>query len=123
MTAPLAYAMLAAGLLLAAWSGLWAYLRKPVNGGQIIAGLVLEVTLAVQSVIGVVRLTGDAAVVEPVTFVAYAVGILAPLALGIWIARIERTRWGSIAFCFTAVVVAVMVLRLLQLWQMGDAGV
>lgn len=119
MTGPLAYALMVAGLLLAAWTGLWANRRKPVNGGQIIGALVLEAALLVQSVIGIVRLAGDATMAEPVTFVAYAIGVLAPLPLGIYLARIERTRWGSLSLCFTAVVVAVMGLRLLQLWRMG----
>lgn len=123
MTAPLAYALMVAGLLLAAWTGLWANRRKPVNAGQIIAALTLEAALLVQSVVAVLRLAGDATVAEPVTFVAYAIGVLAPLALGVYLARIERTRWGSISLCFTAVVVAVMGLRLLQLWRMGVTGV
>ena len=54
---------------------------------------------------------------EPVTFVAYSLGVLLALPLGFYLAREERTRWGSLCLCFTAVVVAVMVLRLLQLWQ------
>jgi hypothetical protein len=119
VTAPLAYALMAAGLILAAWTGLQANRRRPVNAGQIIGALVLEAGLSVQSVIAVARLAGDATVAEPVTFVAYAIGVLAPLPLGIYLARIERTRWGSISLCFTAVVVAVMGLRLLQLWRMG----
>lgn len=123
MTAPLAYALMAVGLFLAAWTGLWANRRKPVNAGQIITALVLEAGLLVQSVIAVARLAGDASVAEPVTFVAYAAGILVPLGLGVYLARIERTRWGSISLCFTAVVVAVMGLRLLQLWRMGVPGV
>ena len=53
------------------------------------------------------------------TFVAYSVGILLPLPLGFYLAREERTRWGSLSLCFTAVVVAVMTLRLMQLWQAG----
>ena len=90
VTAPLAYALMAVGLSLAAWTGLWANRRKPVNAGQIITALVLEAALLVQSVIAVVRLAGDATVAEPVTFVAYAAGILVPLALGVYLARIER---------------------------------
>ena len=41
-TAPLAYALMAAGLFLAAWTGLWANRRKPVNAGQIVGALLLE---------------------------------------------------------------------------------
>ncbi len=51
------------------------------------------------------------------TFLAYAVGILLPLPLGFYLARIERTRWGSIILGFTGIVVGVMTLRLLQIWR------
>jgi len=59
---------------------------------------------------------------EKVTFLAYLGGVLLPMPLGIQLARIERTRWGSIALCFTSVVVAVMMLRLLQLWESGTSA-
>jgi len=113
---PLAMTLLGVGLLVTCWTGLQAYLRRPASGPQLIATIALEMALLGQSVIALARLPG-AAPAEPVTFIAYAVGILAPLPLGIWVARLERTRWGSIALCFTALVVAVMTLRLDQLWR------
>ena len=70
-----------------------------------------------------IRIIGGTTVAEPVTFLAYSLGILIPLPLGIYLARIKRTRWGSLGVCFTAIVVAVMTLRLLQLWRMGDPDV
>ena len=123
MIAPLAYGLLLVGLVVATWTGLWAGRRWPANKAQLLSCVALEGALTVQSVIAVVRIITGAAVVEPVTFIAYSVGILVPLPLGIYLGRIERTRWGSIAVCFTAVVVAVMALRLLQLWRMGVSGV
>ncbi len=82
-----------------------------------VAAIVVEVGLLVQTVIAIAALAGGNDLAEPVTFVAYAVGILLPLPLGFQLARLERTRWGSLSLCFTAVVVTVMTLRLLQLWQ------
>ena len=82
-----------------------------------IGAIVVEVALLAQVVIALVALFGGTVVAEPVTFVAYSVGVLLALPLGFYLAREERTRWGSLCLCFTAVVVAVMVLRLLQLWQ------
>ena len=82
-----------------------------------VGAIVLEAALLVQTVIAIVQLVGGQELNEPVTFVAYSVGILLPLPLGFYLARIERTRWGSLSLCFTAVVVAVMTLRLMQLWQ------
>ncbi|NNG35928.1 hypothetical protein [Nakamurella aerolata] len=118
---PVLFTLMAAGLLLAAWSGLWAYLRRPVNTVQWWWGAVLTGLLTVQSVVAWVRLIGPASVPETVTFIAYSAGVLIPLPVGLWMARLERTRWGSVALASTAVVVAVMLLRLWQLWRAGSA--
>jgi hypothetical protein len=90
----------------------------PVLGYAILAaGLVLALWTGIQVVIALIQLFGGHDVAEPVTFVAYSIGVLLALPLGFYLAREERTRWGSVCLCFTAVVVAVMMLRLLQLWQ------
>lgn len=116
MIYPLAMTLIGAGLLLTVWTGVHASLRRPASGPQLIAAIALEISLLGQSAIALARLPGVTPA-EPVTFIAYAIGILAPLPLGIWVARLERTRWGSIALCFTALVVTVMTLRLDQLWR------
>lgn len=84
-----------------------------------VGAIVLEAALLIQAVIAVIRLIGGTQLDEPVTFIAYSVGVLLPLPLGFYLAREERTRWGSLSLCFTAVVVAVMTLRLMQLWGLG----
>jgi uncharacterized membrane protein len=113
----LGYAILAAGLVLALWTGIQAARRRPTSEAQMIGAIVVEVALLVQVVIALIQLFGGHDVAEPVTFVAYSIGVLLALPLGFYLAREERTRWGSVCLCFTAVVVAVMMLRLLQLWQ------
>jgi hypothetical protein len=113
----LGYAVLAASLLLALWTGIQAGRRRPTSEAQMVGAIVVEVALLAQVVIALVVLFGGTVVAEPVTFAAYSVGVLLALPLGFYLAREERTRWGSLCLCFTAVVVAVMVLRLLQLWQ------
>lgn len=117
MIGALAYSLVAAGLLLGAWAGLQALRNRPTDDALMIAAIVVEVGLLVQTGIGLGRL-GGAQLTEPVTFVAYAVGVLLPVPLGFYLARIERTRWGSITLGFTAVVVAVMTLRLMQIWRL-----
>jgi len=112
----LATIVICAGLLLGGWALIWAYRRRPTNDALMIGAIVLETVLLVQSVIALLRIPG-ADLAEPVTFVAYSVGILLPLPLGFYLARIERTRWGSVSLGFTAVVTAVMTLRLLQIWR------
>jgi hypothetical protein len=113
--AALAYGVVALGLLLALWTGISAGRRRPTGEIQMVLAIVLEVALRAQTVIGLIRLSG-AGVAEPVTVVAYSIGVLVPVPLGFQLARLERTRWGSICLCFTALVAAVMTLRLLQLW-------
>jgi hypothetical protein len=113
----LSYAVLAAGLGLALWTGVQAARRRPTSEAQMVGAIVVEVALLTQVVIALVQVVGGHELNEPVTFVAYSIGILLALPLGFYLAREERTRWGSLCLCFTAVVVAVMVLRLLQLWQ------
>jgi len=115
----LSIGILSAGLLLGAWLGSQAWRRRPTTDAQMVGAIVLEAALLVQTVIAIVRIAGGEQLDEPVTFIAYSVGILLPLPLGFYLARIERTRWGSISLCFTAVVVAVMTLRLMQLWRAG----
>lgn len=116
MTNALGIALVAAGLILGGWAGVWAARDRPTNDAMMIGAIVVEAALLVQTVLALVRLR-QAGLTEPVTFVAYSIGILLPLPLGFQLARIERTRWGSIILCFTAVVVAVMTLRLMQLWR------
>jgi hypothetical protein len=113
--AALAYGVVALGLLLALWTGISAGRHRPTGEIQMVLAIVLEVALLAQTVIGLIRLSG-AGVAEPVTVVAYSIGVLVPVPLGFQLARLERTRWGSICLCFTALVAAVMTLRLLQLW-------
>lgn len=113
----LGYVILAAGMLLALWTGIQAVRRRPTTDAQMVGAIVVEAALLAQVVIALVLLAGGRRLSEPVTFVAYSIGVLLALPLGFYLAREERTRWGSLCLCFTAVVVAVMVLRLLQLWQ------
>ncbi len=117
--AALAYGVVGLGLLLAAWCGISAGRRRPTGELQMVAAIVLEAALLAQTVILLIRLSG-AGLAEPVTVVAYSIGVLVPVPLGFQLARLERTRWGSICLCFTAVVAAVMTLRLLRLWGAFD---
>ena len=51
------------------------------------------------------------------TFLSYLIGVvLVPVAGVLW-ARTERTRWAGTVLAVAALVVAVMVWRLLQLWE------
>ena len=116
MISTLAYALLAAALVLAVWNGIQAARQRPTNDPIMIGAIVVEVALLVETVIALLKLS-DAHLAEPATFIAYSIGVLIPIPLGFQLARIERTKWGSLTLCFMAVVAGVMTLRLLQLWN------
>ena len=116
MIAGLAYGVVGASLVLALWTGWSAYRNRPTGEAQMVGAIVVEAALVAQTVLALVRLSG-AGLAEPVTFIAYGIGILLPVPAGFQLARLERTRWGSICLCFTAVVACVMTLRLIQLWN------
>lgn len=117
MIAPLAYGVMALALLLAAWTGFSASRYRPTGEIQMIIVIILELALLVQAIIAIVLLSG-AHLDEPVTFVAYSIGALVPLPVAFQLARLERTRWGSLIVCFAAIVAAVMTLRIAALWRL-----
>ena len=63
----LGYAILAAGLVLALWTGIQAARRRPTSEAQMIGAIVVEVALLVQVVIALIQLFGghDADRVDP----------------------------------------------------------
>ena len=82
---------------------------------------VLELLLLVQAVLAVVAMTGGDTPPETATFSGYLAGIvLVPVAGSLW-ARTERTRWAGTVMAVAAAVVAVMIWRLLQLWEAPHA--
>jgi hypothetical protein len=82
---------------------------------------VLEVLLLVQAVLAVVAMAGGNTPPETATFAGYLAGVvLVPVAGSLW-ARNEQTRWAGTVIAVAAVVVAVMIWRLLQLWEAPHA--
>ncbi|RBY80933.1 hypothetical protein DQ238_07825 [Geodermatophilus sp. TF02-6] len=77
----------------------------------------LEVLLVVQTVLAVVALVRGERPEETATFLGYLAGIvLVPVAGALW-ARSEPTRWAGTVLAVAGATVAVMVWRLLQLWE------
>ena len=82
---------------------------------------VLEVLLLVQAVLAVVAMAGGNTPPETATFAGYLAGVvLVPVAGSLW-ARNEQTRWAGTVIAVAAAVVAVMIWRLLQLWEAPHA--
>ncbi|RFU20976.1 hypothetical protein [Geodermatophilus marinus] len=77
----------------------------------------LELLLLVQAVLAVVLLVRGERPAETATFLGYLGGIvLLPVAGALW-ARTETSRWAGTVLAVAAAAVAVMIWRLLQLWE------
>lgn len=117
MIGALVVALVVGALVLAGAALLWAALDRPVRMGHVIGAAAVEAVLAVQSVIAVVRVIGGTRPASTVTFVAYAVGSLFVLPLGVLWALEERTRWSSVVLAIAAFTVAVIVFRMGAVWD------
>jgi hypothetical protein len=109
----------AAGLALAlgVWAGVFAVLDRAVVLRQLIFGGVVEAALVVQLVVVAVAQLGGRTVGEPWTLWGYLVVVLMLLPAAAAWALAERTRWSSVVLVVAAVAVAVMQLRVWQVWS------
>ncbi|MFJ7157791.1 hypothetical protein ACIQUQ_23020 [Streptomyces sp. NPDC101118] len=110
-----------AALALAVWCGHAAYKDQPTKDWHFIGMAVVTVLALAQLVIGAVRLFQGA---EPdeggVIFVAYLVGAFAAVPAAGFLSLSERTKWGSVTVAAGAVVLAVLEVRLTDIW--GGTG-
>lgn len=113
----LAYLIVAAALAVAVWGGLMAALNRPPNRALFGAALAVAALLLVQGVIAIARF-GDVEV-RATLFVGYLVTALTTLVAGVYLARLEPTRWGSGIVAAAGLVAAPLVLRLIQIWGSG----
>ncbi|MFP5335520.1 MAG: hypothetical protein ACLGIV_09415 [Actinomycetes bacterium] len=111
--------LLVGGLVVGLWAAAAAALDRRVSGAQLIGAAVLELLLIAQAGISLVGLATGSREVEPVTFVGYWLTAVLLLPVGAFWAIGERSRWGNGVLSLTGFVVAVLVLRLQQIWTAG----
>jgi len=79
--------------------------------GLVLTGLIAQFVLSVVLVVN-----GQRAQVDTVEFFAYLlVAIMVPVGTGFW-ALVERNRWSTIILGVAALTVAVMLVRMNQIW-------
>ncbi|WP_416960326.1 hypothetical protein [Streptomyces sp. Agncl-13] len=106
-----------AALLLAAWCGWAAYRDQPTKDWHFIGMAVVTLLATVQLVVGIVQLArGEKAEQGTVIFVAYLLGAFATVPAAGLMSLTERTRWGSITVAAGGVVLAVLEVRLYDIW-------
>ncbi|WKV74989.1 hypothetical protein AW27_027795 [Streptomyces sp. PCS3-D2] len=110
-----------AALALAAWCGFAALRDQPTKDWHFIGMAVVTVLVLAQLVIGLVQLgRGERPDEGSVIFVAYLLGAFAAVPAAGLLSLTERTKWGSVTVAAGAVVLAVLEVRLYDIW--GTAG-
>ncbi|UYG16278.1 hypothetical protein BRM3_11755 [Brachybacterium huguangmaarense] len=97
------------------------YVVKDLAADLVLLGgcaLLLIVWGVQASVLAVHDATGGV-VEDPITLYGYLLSGIALPAAGIWLGFGERSRWGSAAILIVAVTMAVLELRLPQIWPGG----
>ncbi|MGW7334155.1 hypothetical protein ACWGIU_37270, partial [Streptomyces sp. NPDC054840] len=98
-----------------------AWRDQPTKDWHFIGMAVVTVLVLAQLVIGLVKLAqGEKPDEGTVIFVAYLVGAFAAVPAAGMLSLTERTRWGSITVAAGAVVLAVLEVRLYDIW--GTTG-
>ncbi|MEU9051932.1 MULTISPECIES: hypothetical protein [unclassified Streptomyces] len=106
-----------AALLLAAWCGWAAYRDQPTKDWHFIGMAVVTVLALVQLVIGIVLLArGEKPEQGTTIFVAYLLGSLACIPAAGFMSLAERSKWGSVTVAAGGVVLAVLEVRLYDIW-------
>ncbi|WP_060178530.1 hypothetical protein [Streptomyces sp. IMTB 1903] len=110
-----------AALALAAWCGFAALREQPTKDWHFIGMAVVTVLVLAQLVVGLVQLArGEKPDEGSVIFVAYLLGAFAAVPAAGLLSLTERTKWGSVTVAAGAVVLAVLEVRLYDIW--GTTG-
>ncbi|GAB2946855.1 hypothetical protein GCM10023080_001760 [Streptomyces pseudoechinosporeus] len=113
----LTWATTVAALVLAAWCGWAAYRDQPTKDWHFIGMAVVSLLALAQMVVGIVQLArGEKPEQGTTIFVAYLVGAFACIPAAGFMSLAERTRWGSVTVAAGGVVLAVLQVRLYDIW-------
>jgi hypothetical protein len=113
---PLAVAIMLASVLVGAWCLVSAGRDQFLSRSQFYALAGLAGVVLLQCLIAAVRLIAGDHPVELATFIGYLLTTVLWLPAGLLLARLEPTRWGSVIGGGSALVLAVLILRLVQVW-------
>lgn len=111
-----------AALLLAAWCGYAAFRDQPTKDWHFIGMAVVSVLALVQLVAAVVKLAGGEKPDQGMAvFLAYLIGAACTIPAAGFMSLTERTRWGSAIVTAGGVILAVLEVRLFDIWGGGSA--
>ncbi|UPK73047.1 hypothetical protein MU582_11355 [Nocardioidaceae bacterium SCSIO 66511] len=116
MTDLTAYGLCALALVVSAYAGWLTARERPFSNGLFYAVAAVEVLLIAQLVGGCIALAQTSRDIDGVTFVAYLVTVVVvPVVAVLWGVS-DKSRWGTGVMVIGMITVAVLCLRLLDLW-------
>lgn len=117
----LSYLVIGIAIIAAIWGVVAAITRKPPGNLQFYWSFLTELAVIAQSVVGIVAIIGGRGPAETATAIGYLIGIVVLMPVGIWWAVVDRSRYSGLVMTIAGVAIAVMSLRLLQLWSAAGA--
>jgi hypothetical protein len=112
----LSIVVMVASLLVGVWCFVSAARHRWLGAGQVVALIAVELVLLAQAVAATVRIFAGVRPEQFGTFVGYLITSVIVLPLAAVLSFMERTRWGSVIAGVAGLVVAVLTLRLRQVW-------
>lgn len=93
--------------------------KRLIDDPLVIAAALIELGLIVQLVVGLVRSGMITDGSERATFISYLFTVLVVVPTTVWIAIKEKTQWAMGVMVGGAVVVAILVVRIEQIWSLN----
>lgn len=119
MLLPLTLAVYALSAVLAGLGAHRLLRRRLIDDPVIISAVLLELALLVQLVVGLAQAGDVVDGAERATFIAYLFTVLVIAPVAVFLAIKEKTQWAMGVVIGGALVVAVLVARLQQIWSLG----
>lgn len=112
----LAYLSIGAAALYALWAMVALVRGQDPREPFVIGGAIVEVLLVLLAVVSFVAMAVQGGPDQTALYVSYLIFTLLVLPVGLFWALAEKSRWGTSVLVFSAVVVAVLVVRLQEIW-------
>ena len=113
----LATAIIVVSLLVAGFGVLMAVLNRPPGPAHLVGLALVESVLLVQAVVAISKMFTGQRPDGMVTFVGYLLTAVLLCPLAAMIGWAERSRWGSVIVAGACFTVAILVVRLQQVWD------
>jgi hypothetical protein len=109
--------LIGACLIGVVWTVLLAALDRPIGNGLLIELGIAELLVLAQLVVALVEVIGGSHPDSTATFLAYAVGAIVILPVGVFWSVAEKSRSSTLVITVACLAIPVMTARMLQMWS------